>query len=113
MNEPEHFVPAQNQLGETPIWDPEEGALYCVEWGGRPTCRLELATGKLTTFPVSVPVTALARRASGRWIAIAQDGLYEWDPKINVTRLFIGPPEPDKPDICYNDAAVDRPGRLS
>ena len=112
MNEPEHFVPAQNQLGETPIWDPEESALYWVDWGGRPTCRLELAACKLTTFPVSVPVTALARRACGGWIAIAQNGLYVWDPKTNETRLFVGPPESGKPDICYNDAAVDRQGRL-
>ena len=28
------------------------------------------------------------------------------------TRLFVGPPEPDKPEMCYNDAAVDRQGRL-
>lgn len=112
MNEPEHLVPAQNQLGETPIWASEEKALYWVDWGGGPICRFEPATGKFTTFPVSVPVTALARRAAGRWIAIAQNGLYEWDPKTNVTQLLVGPPEPDKPEICYNDAAVDRQGRL-
>jgi sugar lactone lactonase YvrE len=112
MNEPEHLVSSQNQLGETPIWAPEENALYWVDWGGGPTCRFEPATAKFTTFPVSVPVTALARRASGRWIAIAQNGLYAWDPKTNVTNLFVGPPEPDKPEMCYNDAAVDRQGRL-
>jgi len=112
MNEPEHLVSSQNQLGETPIWNPDENALYWADWGGEPTCRVELATGKLTTFPVSVPVTALARRAPGGWIAIAQNGLYLWDPKTNVTRLFVGPPEPDKPEMCYNDAAVDRQGRL-
>ena len=99
-------------LGETPIWDPEENALYWVDWGGEPTCRFEPATGKFTTFPVSVPVTALARRASGGWIAIAQNGLYEWDPKTNEYQLLVGPPEPDRPEICYNDAAVDRQGRL-
>jgi sugar lactone lactonase YvrE len=112
MNEPEHLVSSQNRLGETPIWNPDENALYWVDWGGEPTCRSELATGKFTTFPVSVPVTALARRASRGWIAIAQNGLYEWDPKTNATRLFVGPPEPDKPEMCYNDAAVDRQGRL-
>ena len=112
MNEPEHLVPAQNQLGETPIWAPEENALYWVDWGGGPTCRFEPATGKFTTFPVSLPVTALARRASGGWIAIAQNGLYAWDPKTNVYKLLVGPPEPDRPEICYNDAAVDRQGRL-
>jgi sugar lactone lactonase YvrE len=112
MNEPEHLVSSQNRLGETPIWNPDENALYWVDWGGEPTCRFELAAGKLTTFPVSVPVTALARRASGGWIAIAQNGLYGWDPKTNVTQLVVGPPEPDKPEMCYNDAAVDRQGRL-
>jgi sugar lactone lactonase YvrE len=112
MNEPEHLLTVQNRLGETPIWSPEENALYWVDWGGRPTCRFEPETGKFNTFSVSVPVTALARRASGGWIAIAQNGLYGWDPKTDVYELIVGPPDPAKPDIIYNDAAVDRQGRL-
>jgi sugar lactone lactonase YvrE len=112
MNEPEHLVPAQNRLGETPIWAPEENALYWVDWGGGPTCRFEPGTGAFTTFPVSLPVTALARRAAGGWVAIAQNGLYEWDPKTNLYKLLVGQPRPENPDICYNDGAVDRQGRL-
>lgn len=112
MNEPEQLAPAQNQLGETPLWAPAEQALYWVDWGGRPTCRFEPATGKLTTFPVNMPVTALARRASGGWIAVAFQGLYGWEPKTNAYQLLVGPPEPGQPALCYNDAAVDRQGRL-
>ena len=112
MNEIEHLVPSHNKLGETPIWEPGENALYWVDWGGQPTCRFDLATGKFTSFPVSMPVTALARRASGGMIAIAFQGLYGWEPKTNEYNLIFGPPEPDKPDMCYNDAAVDRQGRL-
>ena len=112
MNEPQHLVPAHNKLGETPIWAPEEAALYWVDWGGQPSCRYELEKGKLTTFPVSLPVTALARRASGGLIAITLHGLYAWDPKTNQYNLLVGPPQPEKPQICYNDAAVDRQGRL-
>jgi len=112
MNELEHLVSAQNRLGETPIWEPEENALYWVDWGGLPTCRFDSATGKFTIFPTSLPVTALARRASGGMIAIAFQGLYGWQPKTNEYKLIVGPPEPDKPDMCYNDAAVDRQGRL-
>lgn len=112
MSEPKHLLPAQNQLGETPIWEPAENALYWVDWGGGPICRFEPATGKFTTFPVSVPVTALARRDSKGWIVIAQDGLYEWDLKTNDYKLLVGPPQPSRPEICYNDAAVDRQGRL-
>jgi sugar lactone lactonase YvrE len=112
MNIPEQLVPAQNRLGETPIWDPGEKALYWVDWGGLPTCRFDPATKSFATFPVSLPVTALARRASGGWIAITQNGLYAWEPETNQYTLLFGPAEPDRPEICYNDAAVDRQGRL-
>jgi len=112
MNEPEQLVSSQNKLGETPVWEPEENALYWVNWGGGPTCRLELGTGQFTTFPTDLPITALARRASGGWIAITLNGLYAWEPKTNEYKLLVGPAEPDRPEICYNDAAVDRQGRL-
>lgn len=112
MNEPEHLLRVQNRLGETPIWAPEENALYWVDWGGLPTCRFEPSTSQFSTFSTSLPVTALARRASGGWIAIAQNGLYGWDSNTNVYQPLAGPPKPEKPDICFNDAAVDRQGRL-
>ena len=112
MNEPKQIVSAQNRLGETPIWSPEENALYWVDWGGLPTCRFEPDSGKFTTFPIDPPVTALARRASGGWIAIAQNGIFGWDPKTNTYDLIHGPAQPDKPEIIFNDAAVDRQGRM-
>ena len=112
MNEIEHVVPAQNRLGETPIWAPAEKALYWVDWGGEPSCRFELATGKFTTFPVNLPVTALARRARGGWVAIVQTGIYAWDPKTNEYQRLAGQAVPARPELCYNDAAVDRQGRL-
>jgi sugar lactone lactonase YvrE len=112
MYKPEHLLPAQNKLGETPIWSPHENALYWVEWGSGPICKYEPATGKYETFPIDLPVTALARRASGGWILIAQNGLYEWDQQHNELNKLVGPPEPDRPHICFNDGAVDRQGRL-
>jgi sugar lactone lactonase YvrE len=112
MNEPEHLLEVNNKLGETPIWVPEENALYWVDWGGRPTCRFEPASGTITTYPVRQSVTALARRAASGMIAIAQGGLYAWDPHRNDYKLLVGPPKLEKPDICYNDGAVDRQGRL-
>jgi sugar lactone lactonase YvrE len=112
MNEPEHLLQAQNKLGETPIWSPEEKALYWIDWGGQPSCRFKPQTAEFTTFPASVPVTALARRNGDRWIAIAQDGVYAWDPQTNNYEILAGPPEPQKPEMGFNDAAVDRQGRL-
>lgn len=112
MNTPEHFLATQNQLGETPIWSPEEEALYWVDWGGQPTCRYDFRTGELTSFSVDLPITSIARRRSGGWLAISKTGIYAWDPKSNTYQLIYGVPEPDKPEICYNDCAVDRQGRL-
>ena len=112
MNEPKQVLTAHNKLGETPIWDPDEAALYWVDWGGQPTCRFHPETGKFTTFPVSLPVTSLARRASGGWIAVTLNALYAWEPKSNEYKLLVGPPKAEKPQICYNDATVDRQGRL-
>jgi sugar lactone lactonase YvrE len=112
MNDLQHVLPVHNQLGESPLWIPNENALYWVDWGGGPICRFEPGTGKFSTYIASLPVTALVRHASGGFVAIAQNGLYTWDPKTNEFGVLAGPPEPDKPEICYNDAVVDRQGRL-
>jgi sugar lactone lactonase YvrE len=112
MNEPSHYLTVQNQLGETPIWEQNEKALYWVDWGGGPICRLEPETGEVTTFPVNIPVTALARRANGGWLAIAHDEIQMWDQATNLFKPFVGPANPGLPTLCYNDCAVDRQGRL-
>jgi sugar lactone lactonase YvrE len=109
---PEHILKVQNKLGETPIWALDEKALYWVDWGGGPIFRFEPGNGNLSTYSLDLPVTALARRSSGGWVLIAQNGLYAWDPKTTRAQLMVGPPEPANPDICYNDAAGDRQGRL-
>lgn len=110
--EPEHILTAQNQLGETPIWVPEENALYWVDWGNGPIYRYEPASGQFDTFELDIPVTAIARRSKEEWVVIAQNGLYLWKPQSNHTRPIAGPPDPDRPELCFNDGAVDRQGRL-
>ncbi len=112
MNLPEHFLQVQNKLGESPIWEPEENALYWVDWGGGPLYRLELATGRCDSFPVSMPVTALARRSKGGFVAVAQAGIYGWDPRTNAFTQIAGLPLPEDPSLNYNDSVVDRQGRL-
>ena len=112
MYEPKCILESHNRLGETPIWSPAESALYWIDWGGNPTCRLQPATGEVKTFPTGLPVTSIARRSGGRWIAVTFNGIYAWDPDANQYTLLAGPAEPGRPEICYNDAAVDRQGRL-
>jgi sugar lactone lactonase YvrE len=110
--EPEHLLPVQNQLGESPIWAPEEKALYWVDWGDNPIYRYEPASGDLQVTDVDRPMTALARRAAGGWLAVAQTELAFWDPLSNRFTPIVGLPDPEKSYILYNDSTLDRQGRL-
>jgi sugar lactone lactonase YvrE len=114
MAQPEHVLSVQNELGETPIWEPEEGALYWVDWGHKTVHRFVPSSGAHRTFEVAVesPLTAIARREGGGWVVVAQREISGWDPASGEVERIVGPPEPDQPALCFNDAAVDRQGRL-
>ena len=64
MTTVEHYIPAQNEVAEVPIWVPEENALYWAD-AGKCLRRFDPATGEQQSFDVGVPLTAFARRASG------------------------------------------------
>lgn len=112
MNQPKQVLKSENRLGETPIWEPDEKALYWVDWGSGKICCFEPTSGKYTTFTVDVTVTAIARRAGGGWVIIAQNGIYAWDKNTQQCEVIYGKPEPEHPDIIFNDGAVDQKGRL-
>ncbi|MBE3068826.1 MAG: SMP-30/gluconolactonase/LRE family protein [Planctomycetes bacterium] len=111
MNDIECVATVHDEVGETPMWIPEEKALYWIDVEGPRVHRLETATGAVKTFALDFPITALARRASGGWIAAAKTGLYFWDHRTNASS-FIVDPEAAHPDLRPNDAAVDRQGRF-
>ena len=111
MNEIEHVWPAQDEVGETPIWLPDEQALYWIDVEGKRVHRLEPATRRMQTLNVDFPITALARRASGGWVTASKAGLYFWDHRTNRSQ-FIVDPEAGNPDVRFNDGAVDRQGRF-
>lgn len=110
MNELEHLLPAQNEVGETPIWIPGEQALYWIDIEGRRVHRYEPAAGAVKSFDLDVPVTALARRREGRWILTTKTGLSFWDSRTNQSQFIVNPET--HPDLRFNDSAVDCQGRL-
>ncbi len=111
MSEVEHLVGAQDEVGETPIWIPDEQALYWIDLEGKRVRRYEPASGQTKDWTPDVVVTALARRAGGRWILATKTGLAFWDHRTNASE-FIADPTADNPAIRFNDSAVDRQGRL-
>ena len=111
MSRIEHVAAVQDEVGETPIWVPEEHALYWIDVEGKRVHRLEPATGDQQVFSVDFPITALARRASGGWIAAAKTGLYFWDHRTRASTFIVNPVAAN-PDLRFNDGAVDRQGRF-
>jgi len=107
----EHVLPVQNEVGETPLWIPEQKALWWIDIEGKRVHRLDPASGEHQTFGVDFPITALARRAAGGWIAAAKTGVYFWDHRTGESE-FVVDPEADNPDVRFNDGVVDRQGRF-
>lgn len=100
-------------LGEAPLWHPCDGRLYWLDLTGIRLHRLE-ADGTLTTrFPARPgPLGAIvAGPAAGELVLTAPDGLwlYDWAAD-SLTPLCH--PEAGRTAIGYNDAKVDRAGRL-
>jgi len=111
MSEVEHLISVQDEVGETPIWIPDEQAMYWIDLEGSAVHRYDPATGERTDWALDVAVTALARRASGGWILATKTGLVFWDQQTNAAE-FIVDPVADSEALRLNDTAVDRQGRL-
>ncbi len=111
MSEVEHLITVQDEVGETPIWIPNEQAMYWIDLEGSAVHRYDQSTGDREDWSLDAAVTALARRASGGWILATKTGLAFWD-QGGATTEFIVDPTSDSEAIRFNDTTVDPQGRL-
>jgi sugar lactone lactonase YvrE len=111
MHELEHILAVKNQLGEGPLWHPEEQALYWVDIDRHCFYRLVPATGQHEVFAVGLPIGVLAFRASGGLVMATKNGFAFWSQETQKL-AFIADPEADRPEARFNDGAVDRQGRF-
>lgn len=112
----ECVVAASNELGEGPIWDPEEGLLYWVDGTGRrvgkPSIwRLDPRTGKTRHWSLDHDVGAMALRAGGGAVLALDDGFYLFDFDSGQLEL-ITHIEAEQPRTRLNDGKCDRRGRF-
>lgn len=96
-------------LGEGPVWVAAEAALYWVDIPARQVFRWSQAGG-LRRIAVDRHVCSLLPRARGGFIGGGYDGFVAVSADFAVTP--IGDPEPDLPGNRFNDAKIDRAGRL-
>ena len=111
MEQAEQLLHLNNRLGEGPVWNVSERALYWVDIDGQCFYRYYPATGAQERFDVGQPIGVLRFRKSGGFVVALRDGLAFWDAQTQSLKL-IANPEPGKPNARFNDGAVDRRGRF-
>jgi len=98
-------------LGEGPVWVAREAALYWVDIKGRRIHRYTPGDEGLTSWTPPFRVCSLAPRASGGFVAGAENGFAFIDPAAGRYDLHANP-EPERPTNRFNDGKLDRAGRF-
>lgn len=104
-------VDAGATVGEGPLWDWRENALWWVDIPSGEIFRHDPATGQNRIFQFGEPVGCLALRAGGGLVLAAKSGFHLFDPWSGA-REAIYDPEIDRPGNRFNDGATDRQGRF-
>ena len=98
-------------LGEGPLWDVEEQALYWVDTRGCKIRRLDWATGERRDWEVPEMIGSMALRKGGGAVIALRTGVHTFDFETGVAAL-VSDPEAADPDTRFNDGKVDRQGRF-
>jgi len=112
----ECVLQCENHLGESPIWDVEDGVFYWVDGTGRrvgkPSIwRLDPKSGDVRNWSLDRDVGALALRKDGGAVLALDDGFYFFDFETGEIEQIV-PIEPDEPRSRLNDGKCDRRGRF-
>ena len=103
--------PIRHQLGEGPLWDVAEQALYGADVLGRLVWRLDPVSGDERSWPIGDLVSALALCREGGAIIARSKGLYHLDFTSGQQRPLASP-LPQGSANLLNDGKVDRAGRF-
>lgn len=102
--------PERDLLGESPIWDGRERALYWVDIRGRRVQRLG-AEGDLRTWATPQEVGSIALAAPGQLLLALADGFSRLDLASGAVTPLAGVTHP-RPPMRLNDGRTDREGRF-
>lgn len=104
-------VDGHNTLGETPVWDMREQALFWVDIEGCTLFRLDPATGALRDFRFPERIASFALRERGGFLVALASSLALLDPATG--RLDRLPrPASHAEGNRFNDGKCDRAGRF-
>jgi sugar lactone lactonase YvrE len=102
---------ARARLGEGPVWDAREQALYWVDIRAPALHRFDPETGATRAWPMPEAIGAAALREAGGALVALRSGLHRLDLETGSLELVCAP-EPDRADNRLNDGRCDRQGRF-
>lgn len=97
-----------DQVGESPLWDPSEGALWWVDIRGRAIRRLDMASGRVVHVETPFMPGALALGGDGPIVA-GGTGWYRLEAGGTLSPVAEAEPEGA---VRMNDGVVDSAGRF-
>jgi len=105
-------VEARSELGEGPLWSPEEQALYWVDITPHPALnRLDPATGHIRRLPMPEDISCIGLAAGGGLVAGFRSGLWLLNERGERVRQLAPNPE-DTRTSRLNDGRVAPDGRF-
>ena len=110
-SEPQPVCEIGAELGEGPVWDSRDNALWFVDIKNQKVHRYDPEAREHRTWDAPEYVCFLFPAASGGFVAGLKSGLFNFDPASGVFNRIVSV-ETDKPDNRLNDGAVDLAGRL-
>jgi L-arabinonolactonase len=100
----------KDKLGEGPVWDVTEKALYWIDGNAPAIYRLDPKSNAVKSWKTPKPIGSFALRAKGGAVCAMTDGFYFFDFNSGEAKLIGNPVA--KPGTTFNDGKTDLRGRF-
>lgn len=100
----------RNKLGEGPVWDVGENALYWIDGNAPAIYRLDPKSGAVKSWKTPKPIGSFALREKGGAVLALSDGFYLFDFDSGEATP-VGEPVA-RPGTTFNDGKTDARGRF-
>ncbi|MBJ7373035.1 MAG: SMP-30/gluconolactonase/LRE family protein [Pseudomonas sp.] len=110
----ELIVDARNAVGESPVWVPQENALYWVDIPNGGLQRWSADTGHVGSWKAPEMLACITRHRSGGWVAGMESGFFRLHPHSDgsLDSELLATVEHSRADMRLNDGRCDRQGRF-
>lgn len=109
----ELIIDARNATGESPVWQPQENALYWVDIPAGRLHRWQL-DGQTRSWQAEEMLACIARSPQGHWLGAQESGIFQLTPQADgrLRATKCASVEHARANMRFNDGRCDRQGRF-